>query len=114
MVAVKQHANLLAHLRDTAPKRNAALADIRIADGFVLGAQNPGQQRDDAEQRHRDKQLAFHAESPNVAPTERAACTISLAGSTYFIFSSASSNETDSILPDFKHTMRPNCCLATR
>ena len=73
VIAIEQHANLFADLGDAAPKRDAALADVGVADGFVLGTKNPGKQRHNAEQRHRDKQLPLHAESPKVAPTDRAA-----------------------------------------
>src|SRR5262249_37070050 len=101
VIAIEQHAQLLANLRHAAPQRDAALADVRLAQRFMLWPEYPGQQRHHAEQRHGHQQLALHAESPNVAPTERAACTTSLPGSTYFIFSRAS------IFPDFRQTMRP-------
>jgi hypothetical protein len=41
MVAIEKHTCLFADLRNPAPERNAAFADVRLADGFVLGAKNP-------------------------------------------------------------------------
>jgi hypothetical protein len=44
----------LADLRDAAPQRNAALADVSVAKIFVLGAKPPGRDSDEAEEGHGD------------------------------------------------------------
>jgi len=40
-----------------APKRDAALADVSVAEVFVLGAKEPGGDSDQAEEGHGDKKL---------------------------------------------------------
>jgi len=59
-----QGVDRLAHLRDAAPKSDAALADVRFADGFMLGPQQPSRYNDQDEQRHGNKQFALHCASP--------------------------------------------------
>ncbi len=49
-----------AHLRNAAPKRHAALADVGVAEIFVFGAEEPGSDSDHAEEGHRDQELALH------------------------------------------------------
>ena len=47
MVAVVERVNRLADLGDAAPERDGALADVAVAEGFVLGAKKPSDERDD-------------------------------------------------------------------
>jgi hypothetical protein len=79
VVAVVEGIDRLAHLRHTAPKRDAALADVRVAEGFVLGPQQPSRDNDQKEQRHRDQQLTLHCAPPAMRSKTRAIPTLLLA-----------------------------------
>src|SRR6266851_403877 len=71
-VAVVQDVDGLADLRDTAPQRGAALADVGFAEIFVLGAKEPGEHDDHAEQRDGDEELALHGRASGlVSSTKR-------------------------------------------
>src|SRR6185369_4533990 len=71
-VTIVQGVQRLAHLCHAAPERDAALTDIFRAQGVMFGAQDPGQQAYDAEQRHRHQQLALHRAIPAGAALGRA------------------------------------------
>jgi len=51
-------------LGDAAPERDAALADVAVAERFVFGTEEPGDDADDDEERDRDEELALHAALP--------------------------------------------------
>jgi hypothetical protein len=64
VVAVVERVHRFADLGDAAPKRDAALADVAVAERFVLGAKEPSDDGDDDEERDGDEELALHAALP--------------------------------------------------
>jgi len=66
-IAVVQEVDGLANLRDAAPQRGAALADVGFADVFVLGAHVPGGGDDEAQERDGDEKLALHGRASGAA-----------------------------------------------
>ncbi len=70
-VAVVERVHRFAHLGDAAPKRDAALADVAVAEGFVFGPQKPGDDANDHEERDRDERAFVSSERDRIAVTGR-------------------------------------------
>ena len=60
VIAEVQHVQRLTNLRDAAPQRDAALADVAFAQVRVFGTKKPREQRHHAQKRYRDEQFALH------------------------------------------------------
>ena len=66
VIAVVKGVHGLANLRDAAPERDAALANVAVAQNFVFRAKEPRDDADDDEQRDGDEELALHATLPEM------------------------------------------------
>ena len=62
-IAIVQHPERLAHLRDSAPESHAPLADEGFAQRFVLRPEPPGKEAHEAKQRHGNEEFSLHAPS---------------------------------------------------
>ena len=69
-----QRAHSLADFGDAAQKRGIPFADKGFAQQFMLRPEQPGNERHQAEQRHRNEEFSLHALPPNAAPMARIPC----------------------------------------
>jgi len=95
-LSVMQHADLLPHLSDSAEHRSDFFADESLSLRFVLWTEHPGSHAYQAEQRHSNEQLPFHARFTNAG-------TLGTTMLFPFVISSASLFRLLEIVPESAH-----------